>query len=649
MNVWDGLRSRLAGFWQRRNPEEDLDRELQSHLELEAEEQEESGLRPKDAHYAARRAFGNTTLVKEDLRAIGRGFWLEQFARHVKYAARSLRKSPGFAIVAILTLALGIGANTAIFSAIDALMLRPLPFTDADQLVRIYSIQSGMSNSFANPDGPSAPDVRDFEQRSRIFQKTVVYDTWGKNVSFGDSAGEPEQMHVGLVPGAYFEILDIHPTMGRLFTEEEAQPGKNFVAAISERLWRNRFAADPSILGRRIRINGEPYTIVAVMPDVIPAWVEPGRQSEIWTPFAFPDAWLETSRGGRGFAALGRLKPGVPLEQAQADLSAIAAALAAEHPVDQGVRVVVRRLADTRAGALRPMLFLLMGAVSLILLISCVNLANLLLARNSSRQRELAVRAALGSARGGLVTQLLVETLLLSLIGAAAGLVLAKLGIAGVMRMHPKDLPQLVSIGIDWRVLMFTLLDLHLHEFAVWPCSGAHRHSAEPGGCFETRPALRQHRKKRHTHAQHTCRCGNGHVPHAPGGRKSVGPKHPAPGTPEPGNQAGPFTDGASLFAQCPISRPRLNHPLLRSLCKPCSRVAGGDRCEHNNGVPAEQRMDSNAGHPRTFGHQNSGHSGGTVRSGGCPFPQDSGNAVNPRQRFRRIGQRHKCAGGPDR
>ena len=458
VNVWDGLRSRLADFQRRRNRENDLDRELQSHLELEAEEQEESGLSSEDARYAARRAFGNTTLVKEDVRAMRSGFWLEQLARHVKYAARSLRKSPGFAIVAVLTLALGIGANTAIFSAMNALMLRPLPFTAADQLVRIYSIQQGMSNSFANPDGPSAPDVRDFAQRSRIFQETVVYDTWGKNVSFGDSAGEPEQMHVGLVPGAYFEILDIHPIMGRLFTEEEAQPGKNFVAAISERLWRNRFAADPSILGRKIRVNGEPYTIVAVMPDVIPAWVEPGRQSEIWTPFAFPEAWLETSRGGRGFAALGRLKPGVPLEQAQADISAIAVALAAEHPVDQGVRVVVRRLADTRAGALRPMLFLLMGAVSLILLISCVNLANLLLARNSSRQRELAVRAALGSSRGSLVTQLLVETLLLSLIGGAAGLVLAKIGIAGVMRMHPEDLPQLVSIGIDWRVLTFTLL-----------------------------------------------------------------------------------------------------------------------------------------------------------------------------------------------
>jgi putative ABC transport system permease protein len=223
---------------------------------------------------------------------------------------------------------LGIGANTAIFSAIDALMLRPLPFTAADQLVRIYSIQKGMSNSFGNPNGPSALDVRDFAQRSRSFQGMIIYDTWRKNVSFGDSAGQPEQMSVGLVPASYFEILDIHPIIGRLFAEDENQEGKNHVAAISAKLWRDRYASDESILGHNIRINGEPYTIVAVMPDQIPAWMEPGRQSEVWTPFPYSaDMWSESERGSRGFAALARLKPGVSLEQAQADLTVIAAAL----------------------------------------------------------------------------------------------------------------------------------------------------------------------------------------------------------------------------------------------------------------------------------------------------------------------------------
>ena len=459
MNLWNWLRSRRIRFRERHKRESELDREMEAHLELEAEEQEESGLQPDEAHFAARRAFGNTAIVREDVRAIWNASWLERFARDVKYAGRSLRKSPGFAAVAVLTLALGIGANTAIFSAIDALMLRPLPFTAADQLVRIYSIQKGMVNTFANPDGPSALDVRDFAQRSRSFQNMVAYDTWAKNVSFGESAGRPEQMEVGLVPAAYFEILDIRPIIGRLFSEDENQEGKNYVAAISAQLWRARFGSDPSVLGRKIRINGEPYTIVAVMPDVIPAWVEPGRHSEIWTPFPYsPDMWSESGRGERGYAVLARLKPGVSLELAQADLSVIAAALAAEHPVDQGVGVAVKSLADSRAGALRPMLYLLMGAVSLILLIACVNLANLLLARNSARQRELAVRAALGAGRGGLVRQLLAETLLLSFIGGAVGLACAEIGLKGLARMHPENLPQLGSVGIDWRVLTFTLL-----------------------------------------------------------------------------------------------------------------------------------------------------------------------------------------------
>jgi putative ABC transport system permease protein len=459
MNVQNWLRRLRTCSWPRRNREEEFKRELEAHLELETQEQQGSGVTPQEAHYAARRAFGNTTLVQEDVRGVWNAIWLERFTRDVKYAARSLRKSPGFAAVAVLTLALGIGANTAIFSAINALMLQPLPFSAADQLVRIYSIQKGMFNTFANPDGPSALDVRDFAQRSRSFQNMVAYDTWAKNVSFGESAGQPEQMAVGLVPAAYFEILDVRPIIGRFFSEDENQEGKNYVAAISAQLWRNRFDGDPSVLGRKIRINGEPYSIVAVMPDVIPAWVEPGRHSEIWTPFPnSPDLWSERGRGERGYAVLARLKPGVSLEQAQADLSVIAAALAAEHPVDEGVGVAVKRLADSRVGALRPMLYLLMGAVSLILLIACVNLANLLLARNSTRQRELAVRAALGAGRGGLVRQLLAETLSLSLIGGAVGFACAEIGLRALARMHPENLPQLASVGIDCRVLTFTLL-----------------------------------------------------------------------------------------------------------------------------------------------------------------------------------------------
>jgi putative ABC transport system permease protein len=458
MTLWSRLRSWLRATLWRAKFDGEMDAELHFHLEAYAEDLVRNGVPRQEALRQARLDFGGVDKTKEECREARGVRLLETLRRDLHYAVRALRKSPGFTTVAVLTLALGIGANTAIFSAVDALMLRPLPFPESNELVRIYSIQKGMFNTFGNPDGPSVPDVQDFAQRSHSFQNIVVYDTWRKNVNFGDAVSQPEQMSVGLVPAAYFEVLGIRPIVGRLFTEEENQEGKNYVAAISALLWRSRYAGDRSILGRKIRINGEPYTIVAVMPDVIPSWMEPGRHSEIWTPFAFSAAWSESSRGGRGWATLARLRPGVSLEQAQADLSVIAAALAAEHPVDEGVAVRVKRLADTRVGALRPMLFLLIGAVSLILLIACVNLANLLLARNSARQRELAVRAALGAGRGGLVRQLLVETVVLSLVGGTLGLVLAHFGLASLTRIDTEELPQLTSVGIDWRVLAFTFL-----------------------------------------------------------------------------------------------------------------------------------------------------------------------------------------------
>jgi predicted permease len=448
VSIWNRGRRRLN----------DLDRELRSHLELEAEEQRESGASPEESHDAARRAFGSTALVAEDVRAAWGADWLDGCLRDVRYATRLLRRHAAFAVVAVLTLALGIGANTAIFTAIDALMFRPLPFPEPDRLVRLYATRNGAPIGFG-AGGPSALDVRDYAQASRSLQSLVAYDAWRKNVSFATAGDEPDERRVGLVPAAYFETLGIRPVIGRLFADDENQVGRQYVAAISAHVWRTHFAGDRGVLGRTIRINDEPYEIVAVMPDVIPEWMEPGRSGpiEVWTPFAFSDVWAETSRGLRGFSAIGRLKPGVPLERAQAELSTIAEGLAAAHPVDYGVGVSVKRIADTRVGSLRPMLFLLMGAVGFILLIACVNLANLLLARHSTRQRELALRAALGAGRGGLVRQLLVETLLLSTMGAAVGLALAQVGIGALTRMHPANLPQLDSMSLDWRVLAFTV------------------------------------------------------------------------------------------------------------------------------------------------------------------------------------------------
>jgi len=448
------FRQRLGAATKRRQLERELNDEVAFHLAMREEKNRAAGMDTDEARYAARRQFGNVTGVKDKSLTLWKWTAVEALWQDLRYGARSLRKSPGFTIVAVLTLALGIGAPTAIFCVIDSVMLQPLPFTEPDQLVSILSTKNG-----ATLDGPSALDARDYTQNDHSFQQMVVYDHWRKNVNLGTAGSEPEQMIVGLVPAAYFEILDVRPVVGRLFTEDENHYGKHYVAAIDANLWRNRFASDPAILGKKIRINEESYTIVAVMPVAIPEWMENRRPIHLWAPFAIAGTdWSESSRGARDNTAIGRLKPGVTIAQAQADLATIAAGLAAAHPIDRGVGVKLAPLADKRIGTLKPVLFMLMGAVSLVLLIACSNLANLLLARNAVRQRELAVRLALGAGRSGLVRQLLAETLLLSLIGGAAGLALAQFGLVALTRTHLDDFPQLAVIGIHAPVLLFTLL-----------------------------------------------------------------------------------------------------------------------------------------------------------------------------------------------
>ena len=376
-----------------------------------------------------------------------------------RYAVRQLRKNPAFASIAVLTLALGIGASTAMFGVLNAVLLRPVPFPNPDRLVRIFSTQQG------NILGPSPMDLRDFAAQNRTFEKMVVYDVWRKNVSFTSGSSEPEQMRVGLVPGEYFEVLGVKPLMGRLFKDEESRWGNNFVAIVSYNFWQTHFHGDRAVLGKTVRINDEPYTIVAVMPGEIPDfWVgTPHGKTEIWTPFvpyldANTSVWTESSRGDRGWGAIGKLKPGVTIQQANADLARIAGNLAAQHPLDRGVGVTLQPLQEDQVRNLRPVLRLLMGAVLLILLIACSNVANLLLARNSGRTREIAVRTALGGQRSELIWQFTIENLTLGLFGGAAGCALAWWGCAIVSRVHPAQLPQLAAVTVDYRVLAFAFL-----------------------------------------------------------------------------------------------------------------------------------------------------------------------------------------------
>jgi putative ABC transport system permease protein len=377
----------------------------------------------------------------------------------LRYALRQLRKSPGFTVVAMLTLTLGIGVSTAMFGVMNAVLLQPPPFRDPERLVRILSTKGDAV------DGPSPLDMRDFAAENRTFEKMAVYDSgWRKNVSALPGSTEPEQRPVGLVPAAYFEVLGVEPLMGRVFTDEENRWGNQFEVILSYNFWQARFQGDPAILGKSIRINDEPYTIIGVMPPGLPNWSfdSPRGPVELWTPFVpylnaqQTPVWDESERRA-SFYAIGRLKAGVSLDQAQADFKRIAENLAARYPLDHGVGVVLRPLQEDRVGNLRPMILLLMGAVILILLIACSNVANLLLARNSTRAREVAVRVAMGAARSVLIRQFMAETLLLGVLGGAFGCALAWWATVVVSRVHPEQLPQLASVHVDLRVLAFAL------------------------------------------------------------------------------------------------------------------------------------------------------------------------------------------------
>src|SRR5579871_112897 len=377
-----------------------------------------------------------------------------------RYAIRQFGRSSGFTLVAVLTLAVGIGVSTAMFGVMNAVLLRPLPFHNPDRLVRIFSTVNGV------PTGPSPLDGRDFAAASHTFEKIAVCDSWRKNVSPLAGSTEPQQLEVGLVPAEYFQVLDVKPLMGRLFTANENRWGNNFVAIVSYDCWQTKFQADPLVVGKTIRINDEPYTIIAVMPpgDLGPTWWFDGPhfKVELWTPFvpyvsAREDVWDESQRGSRGWYAIGRLKPGFSPDQAQADLQRIAANLASHYPLDRGGGVTLRPLQEDRVANLRPAILLLMGAVLFILLIACSNVANLLLARNSSRTREIAVRTAIGAQSSALIRQFMAENLTLGVLGGIIGCAVAWGGCAAIAHLHPAKLPQLADVAVDLRVLAFGL------------------------------------------------------------------------------------------------------------------------------------------------------------------------------------------------
>jgi putative ABC transport system permease protein len=368
---------------------------------------------------------------------------MNTFFQDLRFSVRQLLKHPAFAAVAILTLGIGIGANTAIFSVVNSVLLRPLPFPESDRLVQVVRpLPSGMSIAM------SPPDFLDYQRENRTLEDLAAFDTEGYTLT-GD--GEPLRVGGAAVSASFFDVLKISPTIGRPFLEGENEPGQDLLVVLGHGLWERRFGGDPGVLGRRIEVNEVSRTVVGVMP----ADFRFGEW-DLLTPLVY-DEGFRNSRGAIFLQLIGRLAPGVAIEQASADLARVAADLEAQYPESNtGRAAALMPLKEQLTGAMRPGLLILLGAVGLVLLIACVNVANLLLARGAAREGEMAIRAALGAGRGRLVRQLLTESLMMGVAGGLLGLFLAFWGTELLIAMQPPNVPRLDSAPLDGTVIAFT-------------------------------------------------------------------------------------------------------------------------------------------------------------------------------------------------
>jgi putative ABC transport system permease protein len=372
---------------------------------------------------------------------------MEALLQDIRYSARTLLKKRGFTVVAVLTLALGIGANSAIFTVVNAVLLRPLPYEGADRLVMI-----NQTRPHAQKDDGNVSDANflDFKNRNDLFESMAAEVYWNFNLTGGD---QPVRIEGAKVSASFFSVLKTSPEMGRAFSEEEDRPGSDDVVVISHRVWESQFGADPGALGRSVIIDTRPTTVIGIMPR---DFNYPTHKTDMWKPVAFDPNNL--TRGMNMYRVIARLKPGATVEQASSQVEAIAARLAQEHPEDNaGVGARVVSLYEQTVGDIRPAFLILLGAVGLVLLIACANVANLMLARSAAQSREVAIRTALGASRLRLIRQLLTESMLLAVAGGALGLLLALWGVDFLIALSPEDIPRVSEISTDARALLFML------------------------------------------------------------------------------------------------------------------------------------------------------------------------------------------------
>src|SRR6266513_1517821 len=435
-----------------RHNEDDLEAEIHSQLQMAAHDRMELGESSRQAAQSARREFGNIALIKEATREMWGFGSLERLTQDVRYGVRMLAKSPGFTFVALLTLALGIGANTALFSVVNAVLLAPLPYPHPEQLVTLH-----MSKPNFETGAIPFPNFRDWQAQNHTFSAMALSRS---NSVTMISAGEAEYVPINFITSDFLSLLGVNPVIGRNLTSGEDEIGGPALVQISEGLWKRKFGSARDILGKSLNLTGKSYTIIGVVPASFDLQLGSFTPTDIYLPIG---QWGNNAMNSRHFAlglhGIGRIKPGVTLEQARADMDTVSRNLAEAYPdTNSGMKANLIPIKRSMTGGIKPVLLLLLGAVGFVLLIACVNVASLLLARAQARTREFGIRAALGASQSRMLPQLLTESVRLALIGGGLGVLVAAWGTRAALGLLPQRLACTQAIHVDARVLFFSLV-----------------------------------------------------------------------------------------------------------------------------------------------------------------------------------------------